>query len=158
MNNLQSVIAYIALGANLGDRAAQILAAADRLRNTPGVLSVTLSPLLEYPAVGGPLDSPDFLNAAGEVRTTLPPRALLDRLLEIEREMGRVREHKWGPRLIDLDLLLYEDYVISLPDMRVPHPLMHLRRFVLEPLGQLAPHAFHPVLNGTIAELLARLA
>jgi 2-amino-4-hydroxy-6-hydroxymethyldihydropteridine diphosphokinase len=157
MTSAPTVTAYIALGANLGDRAAQILDAIDRLRRTPGVSSVTLSPLLEYPAVGGPANSPDFLNAAAEVRTTLSPRRLLDRLLEIEREMGRVREHKWGPRTIDLDLLLYEEQIISSPELKVPHPLMAERRFVLEPLAKLAPNARHPALGLVIAKILARL-
>jgi 2-amino-4-hydroxy-6-hydroxymethyldihydropteridine diphosphokinase len=149
--------AYIALGANLGDRARQIRAAADRLRATPGIVSVALSPLLEYPAVGGPGNSPPFLNAAAEVRTTLSPRELLDRLLEIERAMGRVREEKWGPRTIDLDLLLYEDRILQEPGLDLPHPRLHERRFVLEPLAQVAPQAVHPVLRRTIAELLTAL-
>jgi len=157
MTNTRTVIAHIALGANLGDRSAQILAAAGRLRQTPGVSSVTLSPLLEYPAVGGPANSPDFLNAAADVRTTLSPRQLLDRLLEIEREMGRVRNHKWGPRTIDLDLLLYEEQIIASSELKVPHPLMAERRFVLEPLAKLAPNARHPALGSTIAELLTQL-
>lgn len=153
----QPVIAYIALGANLGDREAQIRVAALRLQKTPGVDSVTLSPLLEYPAVGGPANSPDFLNGAAEVRSTLLPRELLDRLLEIERELGRERHEKWGPRLIDLDLLLYGDQIISSPELKVPHPLMAGRRFVLEPLARLAPQARHPSLGATVAELLERL-
>jgi 2-amino-4-hydroxy-6-hydroxymethyldihydropteridine diphosphokinase len=157
VTQLPPVIAYIALGANLGDRTAQILDAADRLRKSAGVSSVTLSPLLEYTAMGGPANSPDFLNAAAEVRTTLSARELLDRLLEIERELGRVRLEKWGPRIIDLDLLLYGEQLIASPDMRIPHPLMHDRRFVLEPLVKLAPDARHPLMNATVAELLARL-
>jgi 2-amino-4-hydroxy-6-hydroxymethyldihydropteridine diphosphokinase len=152
------VIAYIALGANLGNRETQIRDAAKRLRQTPGMEDVRLSRLLEFRAVGGPADSPDFLNAAAEVRTTLSPRALLDRLLDIERQMGRTRDEKWGPRLIDLDLLLYGDEIISSPDLKVPHPLMHERRFVIEPLAELAPDARHPVLRATIGDLLKRLA
>jgi len=152
-----TVIAYIALGANLGDRATQIQNAAILLRQSPGVESVRLSRLFEYPAVGGPTNSPDFLNAAAEVRTALSARALLDQLLDIERQMGRIRSEKWGPRTIDLDLLLYGDEIISSPELKVPHPLMAERRFVLEPLAQLAPAARHPVLGATIAELLARV-
>lgn len=157
MTHPPTVIAYIALGANLGDRATQIQNAAILLRQSPGVESVRLSRLFEYPAVGGPTNSPDFLNAAAEVRTALSARALLDQLLDIERQMGRIRSEKWGPRTIDLDLLLYGDEIISSPELKVPHPLMAERRFVLEPLAQLAPAARHPVLGATIAELLARV-
>jgi 2-amino-4-hydroxy-6-hydroxymethyldihydropteridine diphosphokinase len=149
--------AYIALGANLADREGQIRSAADFLRATPGVISVKLSPLMEYPAVGGPPDSPDFLNAVAEVQTTLSPRELLQCLLDIERQMGRVRNEKWGPRKIDLDLLLYDDRVIHEPELEVPHPRMHERRFVLEPLARLAPKAVHPVSEQTIGQILAAL-
>jgi 2-amino-4-hydroxy-6-hydroxymethyldihydropteridine diphosphokinase len=152
-----TVIAYVALGANLGDRAAQIQDAAARLRESPGVHSVRLSTLVTYPAVGGPANSPDFLNAAAEVFTSLSPQAFLDRLLNVERQMGRIRSEKWGPRTIDLDLLLYGDQIIASSKLKVPHPLMHQRRFVLEPLAAIAPDARHPLLEATIAELLARL-
>ena len=85
---------------------------------------------------------------------TLPTRLLLDRLLEIERSLGRQRREKWGPRIIDLDLILYGDEVIAEPDLHVPHPLMHERRFVLEPLVAIAPDAVHPVLKRRVLELL----
>src|SRR5438045_35944 len=99
------VTAYIALGANLENRAANITAALEELRQTPGINLTNVSTLIENPAVGGPADSPPFLNATAEIITSLSARAILDRLLEIEREIGRVRREKWGPRLIDLDLL-----------------------------------------------------
>jgi 2-amino-4-hydroxy-6-hydroxymethyldihydropteridine diphosphokinase len=151
------VTAYIALGSNLGDRRANLDAALDRLRATPNVEVVCVSSPFENPAVGGPDDSPPFLNAAAELRTTLAAHALLHRLLEIERELGRVRREKWEPRVIDLDLLLYGDKVLSSQELIVPHPLMHERRFVLQPLAEIAANAIHPTLQMTIAGLLANL-
>jgi 2-amino-4-hydroxy-6-hydroxymethyldihydropteridine diphosphokinase len=149
--------AYIALGANLGNRRENIEAAIEQLRATSGVFVGKTSSLLENPAVGGPAGSPAFLNAVVEIETTLSPRQLLDRLLQIERSLGRERREKWGPRLIDLDLILYGDQILAEPDLQVPHPLMHERRFVLEPLAQIAPQAVHPVLKKKIAELLDEL-
>ena len=148
------VTAYIALGANLGDRAANIAAALEKLQQTPQVKLAKVSTFIENPAVGGPADSPPFLNAAVEIVTWLSARAILDRLLEIEKEIGRVRREKWGPRSIDLDLLLFGDEIIDEPGLTVPHPLMHQRRFVLEPLAQIAPTVVHPVWKRTIAQLL----
>lgn len=153
-----TVTAYIALGANLGDRAASLRDAVARLSATPGVAVTRLSSFLENPAVGGPADSPPFLNAAAEVQTSLSASGLLDRLLQIERDMGRERIKKWGPRVIDLDLVLFGDQVIDAPTLKVPHPLMHARDFVLRPLAEIAPHAVHPVLRMTIGDLLSRLA
>jgi uncharacterized repeat protein (TIGR04138 family) len=107
--------------------------------------------------VGGPADSPAFLNGAAEVETTLSPRQLLNRLLEIERSLGRERRQKWEPRPIDLDLILYEDQVIDTPELQLPHPLMQERRFVLKPLAELAPDRMHPVSGLTIHEMLKDL-
>src|SRR5436305_3817206 len=133
------------MGANLGDRAANLRDAVARLAGTPGVRVAAVSSFYDNPAVGGPAGSPAFLNAVAAVEATLSPHALLARLLEIEREMGRERREKWGPRPIDLDLVLYADRVIHDPGLAVPHPLMHERRFVLEPLAEIAPGAIHPV-------------
>ena len=154
---MQPVIAYIALGSNLGERRKNLEAAVGLLRETAGVEVARVSPALENPAVGGPEDSPAFLNAAAEVRTTLSAHALLRRLLEIEREMGRERRVKWEPRIIDLDLLLYADHILSSQELIVPHPLMHERRFVLEPLAEIAPQVVHPTLQMTVAGLLENL-
>jgi 2-amino-4-hydroxy-6-hydroxymethyldihydropteridine diphosphokinase len=147
------VTAYIALGANLGDRRGSIARAIDLLRATPGVTVTKTSSLLENAAVGGPPDSPPFLNGAVEVHTTLAPRELLARLLEIERALGRERREKWGPRSIDLDLLLYGDRIVHEPDLIIPHPLMHTRPFVLDPLNEIAPDTVHPGLRKRINEI-----
>ena len=150
-------VAYVAVGSNLGDRAGHIAAALQRLRETPGVATVRASSLLENPAVGMPAGSPPFLNGVAEVGTTLGPRALLSRLLDIERSLGRERHRKWDSRPIDLDLLLYAGRVLDEPDLKLPHPRMHERRFVLGPLAELAPDVVHPVLGKRISELLAGL-
>lgn len=94
-----------------------------------------------------------FINAVVEIKTTLLPLALLDELLGIEEKMGRVRRIKWGPRIIDLDLLFYEDLVITETNLEVPHPELHKRKFVLEPLKEITPNLFHPILKKTVEEL-----
>lgn len=149
--------AYIALGANLGDRRTNIVRALDLLRTLPRIEVKKVSGLIETAAVGGPPDSPPYLNGAAELETTLTAEALLDRLLAVEAQIGRVRQEKWGPRVIDLDLLLYGGQVIDLPHLKVPHPLMHTRRFVLEPLAQIAPCVLHPLQRKSVAALLTSL-
>ena len=131
--------AYVGLGANLGDRERTLLAAADALAAEEGIEVVSVSTLRETEPVGVG-EQPRFLNGAVELETTLTARELLEALLAVEQRFGRLRipgEH--GPRTLDLDLLLYGDEVIDEPGLAVPHPRLHERRFVLEPLAELAP-------------------
>jgi len=151
------ILTYIALGSNLGDRDANLQQAILHINATPSVRLVRASKFYETPAVGGPVGAPPFLNAAAEFETTLGSHALLHRLLEIEQLMGRVRRVKWEPRPIDLDLLLYGDHIISSQELVIPHPLMHERKFVLEPLAEIAPGMVHPTLQMTVGGLLAAL-
>ena len=144
-------LAYVGLGANVGDREATILAALDELS---GVVAV--SELRETEPVGV-TDQPAFLNGAAAVQTELSPRELLDTLLAIERRLGRERRHiRWGPRTIDLDLLLYGAETVDEPGLTVPHPHLHERRFALEPLAELDPELVIPG-RGRVRDLLAEL-
>lgn len=158
MKNNGMVTAYIGVGSNLGDRQANIKHALAMLIETPQIEIRRISAMFDNPAVGGAEGSPNYLNAAVEIQTTLQPQALLARLLEIEQTMGRERNEKWGSRNIDLDLLLYGNAIVSKDNLIVPHPLMHERMFVLRPLAEIAPRAVHPTLNVTIQDLLGSLS
>jgi 2-amino-4-hydroxy-6-hydroxymethyldihydropteridine diphosphokinase len=132
-------VAYIGVGANLGDREATMRAALGALDATPGVRVVAVSSFRETEPVGY-LDQPHFLNAAAAVETELDARGLLDALLAVEAGLGRTREGpRFGPRTIDLDLLLFGDQQVDEPGLTVPHPRLHERAFVLEPLAELDP-------------------
>lgn len=146
--------AYLSLGSNLGDRAANLHAAIARLgKDRP--LNRTSS-FYETQPVGVP-NQPWFLNCVLAIETEETPRELLKALLALEKEMGRTRTREKGPRNIDIDLLLFSDNIVDEPGLKVPHPAMHLRRFVLEPLAEIAPEARHPILRKTAHELLSSL-
>ena len=149
--------AYIGLGSNLGDRRAYLDRALAGLRGWPGVEVTRISSVYETAPVGGPAGQGPYLNAVAELRTDLAPEALLQVLLAVESGLGRVRAERDGPRTIDLDLLLYGDLVREDPQLILPHPRLHQRLFVLQPLAEIAPGLIHPVLRRTIADLLADL-
>ncbi len=148
---------FIGLGSNEGDRLRAIFTAI-RLINTLSETSVIqMAVIIETEPVGGPPQEP-YLNTVAELQTQLNPQDLLAEFLRIETRLGRHRPtERWGPRPIDLDLLLYDDQVIHEPDLEVPHPRLHERHFVLEPLVQLAPDLIHPVLSQSISQLLEEL-
>lgn len=148
------VIACIGLGGNLTDPARQIATALHRLAAWPGVSDVTASRLYRT-APWGHTDQPAFVNAAARLRYDGEARTLLNGLLAIERDAGRMRGgERWGPRLLDLDLLVFGTEEILEPDLQVPHPHLHARAFVLAPLAELAP-SLHVPGRGTVAALLA---
>ncbi len=148
--------AFLSLGANQDEPIGQIKKAVERLKEDEGLhLSGVSSFYLTEPV--GPVEQPAFVNAVAEWRVNLSPEALLAAILSVEAGMGRTRSLRWGPRLIDIDLLLYGDRSIETPGFRVPHARMHERRFVLEPLVELAPEVVHPTLGKTAIELLADL-
>jgi len=145
---------YLSLGSNVGDRGANLRTAVARLRELGEVTAVSSffeTEPIEFTA------QPWFLNCAVAMRTELMPKTFLSRVMAIEQQMGRRRVQPKGPRNIDIDILLFGNAVISAPRLQVPHPAMHERRFVLEPLAEIAPEARHPVLKRTVRELLEEL-
>ncbi len=148
---------YIGLGSNLGDREEHLDAALMMIASIDGVQFVTGSEMLETAPVGGPTGQGAFLNAVCRIETELAPGELLTCLQQIEESLGRDapedREH-WGPREIDLDILLFGDQVVATDELTIPHPLMHERHFVLAPLCSIAPEATHPILNKSVSQML----
>ena len=148
--------AFIGLGSNLGDREAMIRLALDDLARLPETTLVKASSLYDTEPVGD-VDQPNFLNAVAQIDTELSARQLLWNLQLIEKRLGRVRTQRWGPRTIDLDLLLYGQLVIEEPDLRVPHPELTRRSFVLVPLVEIEPLLVHPESGDTLIHHLSQL-
>jgi 2-amino-4-hydroxy-6-hydroxymethyldihydropteridine diphosphokinase len=149
---------FIGVGSNQGDRLEAISKAARALGAARGVRLLQMATVIETEPVGGPPQG-SYLNTVLEAETSLRPRELLAALQAIERALGRIPSaERWAPRPIDLDLLLYDDVVMAEPDLAIPHPRLHERLFVLEPLSQLAPGLLHPVLRRSVAALRDALA
>lgn len=148
--------AYLLLGSNLGDRQLYLQEATELIAQQVGEV-IGLSAIYETEA-WGKTDQPGFLNLALVVATALSPIALLHQVLEIEKALGRVRHEKWGARLIDIDIIFYENEVVDVTgELQIPHPQMQYRKFVTEPLAEIAPHFVHPVLQKTLKEILDEL-
>ena len=144
--------AYLLIGGNLGDRAAYLQMALTKIADTCGNITNTSS--IYETAAWGNTDQPSFYNQAVVVSSTLSPEALMDQLLAIEHEMGRVRDQKYGPRTIDLDILMIDGLVFNTDKLTIPHPQMHNRRFALLPMAEVAPTLTHPILDQSIEDLL----
>ncbi len=149
--------ALIGLGSNLGDRLATLDAALEQLQTSADVEIYRQSPWLETEPAGGPPKQTPYLNGAAWLKTQLPPEVLLARLHEIERSLGRERQEIWGPRTLDLDLLLYDDLILNLPELQIPHRWLPFRSFVLDPAVVIAPDWVHPILQKSIYDLRVQL-
>lgn len=154
---VRGVVAFIGIGANLGDPAAQCREALRRVGAAEGIHLLRCSSLYRTAPVG-PVGQGWFINAVAEVRTALAPEKFFGVLKAIEKQMGRTAGPRWGPRLIDLDILLYGQEVVDREELKIPHPEMHRRRFVLEPLCELASYTIHPGFGVSARGLLDRLA
>lgn len=149
-------VAYLGLGSNLGNRRENLDSAVRRL-DEQNEISVTNRSSLYETEPYGKTDQPDFINMCLEIETRISPLELLENVLSIEHELGRVRTEVWGPRTIDIDILLYEDLELSLDDLSIPHSEMHKRAFVLDSLSEIAGGRVHPELNKTIQTLKEEL-
>lgn len=145
--------AWLSLGSNLQDPGFQVQNALQHLELYPGIKVLRKSSLARSKAYGKE-DQPDFYNQMVEIDTEYPPKELLDRILELETRLGRVRKERWGPRVIDIDILLYGNLEIESPSLTLPHPDFHRRCFVLELLNEVEPELRHPVLDKTVSQLL----
>lgn len=149
--------ALVGMGSNLGDRRAALEAAVAALAGRADLRIAAVSGFRETAPIGGPQDQPAYLNAALRLETELDPHSLLHVLQGVENELGRVRSERWGPRTVDLDLLLYDDLTLDTPELTLPHPRMSFRRFVLEPAAEVGGGMVHPTTGWTVARLLEHL-
>ncbi|HOO90864.1 MAG TPA: 2-amino-4-hydroxy-6-hydroxymethyldihydropteridine diphosphokinase [Syntrophales bacterium] len=150
------VICFLGIGSNMGDAAAQCNAAIENVSDVHGIRVLRRSSLYKTQPVG--FEEQDwFVNGVIEIRTMLEPRSLLHAMQEVENKMGRIRNKKWGPRIIDIDILLYDQLVMDEKDLAIPHAEFHTRRFVLVPLNEIAPCAIHPAFGISAHGLLVRL-
>jgi 2-amino-4-hydroxy-6-hydroxymethyldihydropteridine diphosphokinase len=149
---------FIGLGGNLGDPLARFLEVREALEAHRQITVVASSPLYRTAPVGGPAGQPDYLNAVLELATSLAPQELLDYCRELEQRGGRQREVRWGARTIDIDLLLVDDLVCATANLTLPHPRLHVRSFVLQPLSDLATDMIHPLSGRTVSDLLTSLS
>ncbi|MBE9096420.1 2-amino-4-hydroxy-6-hydroxymethyldihydropteridine diphosphokinase [Tychonema sp. LEGE 07203] len=152
---MKSTKCAIALGSNLGDSLATISSAIATLNNTPEITVKSHSSWYKTAPVGPP--QPDYINACAILEAALEPKQLLAALLEIEIKFNRIRREKWGPRTLDLDLLLYDDLILETPTLTLPHPRMLERAFVLVPLAEIAPDWVHPVTKSAIDQLVQKV-
>lgn len=148
-------VAYIGIGSNLGNRQENCLRAIELLEKS-GIL-VTKRSLMYETEPWGKKDQPRFINMAIEIETFLEPRELLKTIKDVEGEMGRKDSFKWGPRVVDLDILLFDSIIVKEDDLEIPHPLMHERDFVLRPLCEIAPERIHPILKVRVCDLMQEL-
>jgi len=148
-------IAYIGIGSNLGNRQENCLRAIELLQKK-GIIVIKRSSLYETEP-WGVKDQPRFINMAIEIDTSLEPKELLKILKNIEKELGREKSSKWGPRIIDLDILLFDDIILNEDNLKIPHPLMQERDFVLRPLCEIAPDIYHPLLKLSMYELMQKI-
>ena len=149
---MTKTVTYLGFGTNLGDRWANLRKALGMLSRDPELRTLRCSGVYETDPWGG-IEQPRYLNCVAEFATSLEPNALLTKCKEVEARLGRVRSVRWGPRLIDVDILLYGSEVVSLPHLEIPHPRLHLRAFALIPLAELCSDNVHPVLGRSIGEM-----
>jgi 2-amino-4-hydroxy-6-hydroxymethyldihydropteridine diphosphokinase len=147
-------IIYLALGTNLGDRSANLRAA---IKELPSEIKVLVESKVYETPPWGYENQPAFLNMAVKCETSLEPESLLKRLKQLEVQLGREQSFHWGPRLIDIDILFYDDLILNTESLTIPHPRLHERAFVLVPLAEIAPDLIYPVLKKTIKELLTKV-